>query len=70
MTSRGFDSTITNAFGQFVFRLPATSLMISTLMWTRSSRDMPGLRGTPAVMITTSAPLQSAHSVVPLTAQS
>src|SRR4029079_9030648 len=33
----------------------------------RSSRDMPGLRGTPAVMMTTSAPAQSAQFELPVT---
>ena len=66
MASSGFEITMTKASGQFVFRFSATLRMILRLMLNRSSRDMPGLRGTPAVMITTSAPAMSSQLEVPL----
>src|ERR1022692_4833033 len=70
MTSSGFDTTITNASGQCFFRFSPTLRMILRLMLSRSSRDIPGLRGTPAVMMTTSAPAQSAQFEVPVMAAS
>src|SRR4029079_4792684 len=60
-------TTITNASGQCFFRFSATLRMIFRFTDRRSSRDIPGLRGTPAVMMTTSAPAQSAQFDVPLT---
>ena len=66
IASSGFDTTITNASGQCFFRFSPTLRMILRLMPSRSSRDMPGLRGTPAVTMTTSAPAQSAQLDVPL----
>ena len=55
IASSGLAMLITKAFGQCVFMFAATSFMILRLISSRSSRLMPGLRGTPAVMITTSA---------------
>ena len=66
MTSSGFDTTITKALGQCCFRFSATLRMIFRFTDNKSSRDMPGLRGTPAVMMTTSAPAQSAQFEVPV----
>ena len=45
---------ITTAFGEYCFTPLQTSFMIFELVAKRSSRLMPGLRGIPAVMITTS----------------
>ena len=66
MASSGLEITITNAFGHFSFTLPATSRMILMFTPRRSSRLMPGLRGTPAVTMTTSAPDTSSYLLVPL----
>ncbi len=66
IASSGFEMTITNASGQCFFRFSPTLRMILRLIASRSSRDMPGLRGTPAVMMTTSAPAQSAQFEVPV----
>src|SRR5262249_41183361 len=41
---------------------------MSALALSRSVRDMPGLRGKPAVITTTSAPLTAARSLAPVTA--
>ena len=56
IASSGLATLITKAFGQCAFMFAATSFMILRLTSSRSSRLMPGLRGTPAVMITTSLP--------------
>ena len=59
-TNRYFSvPTITNAFGAFSRMPAATERMILRLIERRSSRLMPGLRGTPAVTITTSEPAMS-----------
>ena len=55
-----------NAPGAFSLMPAATARMILRLMLSRSSRLMPGLRGTPAVTMTTSAPAQSSQLPVPL----
>ena len=56
MTSSGLVMQMTNALGAY-FLMPApTWLMTLRLISSRSSRLMPGLRGTPAVTMTTSAP--------------
>ncbi len=47
---------ITKAFGAWVLMPVPTASITFRLMPIRSSRLMPGLRGTPAVTITTSAP--------------
>ena len=65
MASSGLEITITKAFEHFSFTLMATSRMILMLIPRRSSRLMPGLRGTPAVTITTSAPATSSYLLVP-----
>ena len=56
MASSGFETTITVAFGACVFTPCATCFMMPRLVFSRSSRDMPGLRARPAVMMTRSAP--------------
>ena len=50
---------ITNAFGDVSFIPSATCLIIFKLVPSRSSRDIPGFRGTPAVIIITSESLVS-----------
>ena len=60
MASSGFVMTMTKASGALALMPAPTALMTLALMPTRSSRLMPGLRGTPAVTMTTSAPLMSA----------
>ncbi len=66
MASSGLEMTITNAPGHFSFTFWATSRMILMLTPSRSSRLMPGLRGTPAVTMTTSAPATSSYLLVPV----
>ncbi len=60
MTSSGLVTQITNALGQWVLMPSPTAFITLMLMPIRSSRLMPGLRATPAVTMTTSAPLRSA----------
>ncbi len=60
MASSGLVMQITKALGA-CFLMPApTAFMTFRLMPSRSSRLMPGLRGTPAVTMHTSAPLMAA----------
>ena len=60
IASSGLVMQITNAFGAY-FLMPAPTWPITLrLISSRSSRLIPGLRGIPAVTITTSAPLMSA----------
>lgn len=61
---------MTNAFGQCCLIPAATNLIIFELMPTKSSRDMPGFLGTPAVTMTTSAPLSSSYLLLPVNLQS
>lgn len=56
---------ITKAAGQCSRMALATVLMILEFTVSRSSRDIPSLRGTPAVIITTSAPLRHPYSLLP-----
>jgi len=60
IASSGLVMTITKAFGALALMPAPTACMTLVLMPMRSSRLMPGLRGTPAVTITTSAPAMSA----------
>ena len=56
MASSGLVMQMTKASGAYcLMPLPTASITLR-LMSSRSSRLMPGLRGTPAVTITTSAP--------------
>ena len=57
IASSGFVIVITKASGAFALMPAPTSPTTFVLMPIRSSRLMPGLRGTPAVTMTTSAPL-------------
>ena len=60
MASSGLVMTMTKAVGAY-FLMPAPTCSITLmLMPMRSSRLMPGLRGTPAVTMHTSAPSMSA----------
>ena len=56
MASSGLVTQMTKAFGAY-FLMPAPACSITLrLMPSRSSRLMPGLRGTPAVTMQTAAP--------------
>ena len=57
--------TMTNASGQYFLALSATFLMIGRFTPTRSSRDCPGFRGMPAVMMRTFAPATSSQFELP-----
>ena len=60
MASSGLVMTMTKALGAY-FLMPAPACSITLrLIESRSSRLMPGFRGTPAVMMMTSAPSMSA----------
>src|SRR5947207_46187 len=65
MTSSGFVTTITNAFGAWVRIFSAELRTMSALALSRSSRLMPGLRGKPAVPTTTSEPSTAAQPLQP-----
>ena len=56
IASSGLVMTMTKASGQCVLMPSATCAMTPAFLPIRSSRLMPGLRGKPAVTITTSAP--------------
>ena len=60
IASSGLVMQITNASGQLARMPAATSAITPAFLPIRSSRDMPGVRGNPAVTITTSAPLIAA----------
>ncbi len=60
IASSGLLTTINTASGLVLATLAATSPTILVLVAIRSSRLMPGLRGSPAVMITTSLAAVSA----------
>ena len=60
ITSSGLVMVMTNAPGQCSLIAAPTWPMTFVLMPIRSSRLIPGLRGMPAVTITTSAPLIAA----------
>ena len=60
IASSGLVMQITKASGAFFLMPSPTAAMTFRLIPIRSSRLMPGLRGTPAVTITTSAPAMSA----------
>ena len=59
MASSGLETTIMTASGECAATCSATDLTILTLVCMRSSRLIPGLRGMPAVTITTSDPAVS-----------
>ena len=56
MASSGFETMIRIASGEPGRTLRTTSATMPSLVATRSSRLIPGLRGTPAVITTTSDP--------------
>ena len=56
MASRGLVMQMTKALGAWVLSPSPTAFITLRLMPSRSSRLMPGLRGTPAVTMQTSAP--------------
>ena len=60
IASSGLVITMTKASGQFCLMPSATWAITLAFLATRSSRDMPGIRGKPAVTITTSAPARAA----------
>ena len=60
MASSGLVMQMTKALGAWVLMPSPTDFMTFRLMPNRSSRLMPGLRGTPAVTMQTSAPAMSA----------
>ena len=57
MESSGLVTTMTKALGAYCFIPWATRVMASRFTLSRSSRLIPGLRGTPAVTMQTSASL-------------
>ena len=65
MASKGLVMTMTKAPAQCRLTALAMVEMTPALMPIRSSRLMPGLRGTPAVTMTTSAPRIARVSVAP-----
>jgi hypothetical protein len=60
IASSGFESTMITASGDAATTCSVTDLTIFSLVCTRSSRLMPGCRGRPAVITTTSEPAVSA----------
>ena len=59
MASSGLVMQMTKASGAYCLMPAPTASITLRLMPSRSSRLMPGLRGTPAVTMTTSAPAMS-----------
>ena len=59
MASSGFETTIRIASGERSTASRVTEPTIASFVVTRSSRLIPGLRGRPAVMTTTSEPAVS-----------
>ncbi len=66
IASSGLVMQMTKASGAYLAMPAPTCSITLRLISSRSSRLMPGLRGTPAVTITTSAPAMSLYSDVPL----
>ncbi len=54
ITSSGFDTTMTIAFGEVFLICSLTDFTMPAFVLSRSSRLMPGLRAMPAVMTTMS----------------
>ena len=54
MTSKGFDTTIIIALGEYLIMFSVTVLTIPAFVAIRSSRDIPGFLGKPEVITTTS----------------
>src|SRR6266446_2596387 len=70
ITSSGLETTIRIAFGEVVLICSETCLTIPALVLSRSSRDMPGFRAMPAVMIIISESRVSSYPLVPTTRES
>ena len=66
MASIGLAKTMKTAFGEAFAAAVATSRTMPALMLSSSSRVMPGLRGSPEVMTTTSEPLVSSQPLLPV----
>ena len=66
ITSSGFVTTTTQALGACFFTASAAGRTMSALAFKRSVRDMPGLRGKPAVITTTSEPATADRSLAPM----
>ena len=67
MASMGLAKMTKTASGECATALFTTLRTMPALVPSRSSRVMPGLRGTPEVTTTTSEPAVSAQSLVPVT---
>src|SRR5256714_14771829 len=65
MASSGLVMQITNALGAYFLMPEPTCSITLRLMPSRSSRLMPGLRGTPAVTMQTEAPSIASYEFVP-----
>ena len=65
MASSGLVTRMLNESGAYFFTFSATLVMILMLVSRRSSLDIPGFLGRPAVMILTSEPLICDQSAVP-----
>jgi hypothetical protein len=63
-------TTITTASGLVALTCSETEATILAFVLSRSSRLMPGLRGRPAVITTTSLPAVGPYSFVPVTLES
>ncbi len=66
MASRGFETTMRIASGEPAIASRVTEPTICSFVVTRSSRLMPGLRGSPAVTTTTSEPAVSSYPFEPV----
>ena len=67
MTSSGFETMIRIASGDVRFTFSATSFTIPALVFSRSSRLIPGFRAIPAVMTTMLEPADSSYPFEPMT---
>ena len=67
IASSGFETMIRIASGETAIAASVTAPTIFSFVVTRSSRLMPGFRGTPAVITTTSEPAVSSYPFDPTT---
>src|SRR5512132_4673463 len=67
IASNGFETTIRMAFGEAATTCSVTEPTIFSFVVTRSSRLIPGERGRPAVITTTSEPAVASQLVEPTT---
>ena len=70
MPSTGLATTIRMQSGDCSITWRTTPDTIFALVITRSSRDIPGLRGMPLVMTTIFEPVVSSYPLVPVTRES